>query len=74
MLVGNLIAHEPPVSLPPHQPALAETPEVHRGIGLGESCPCHDLAGGQRPVTKGREYAQPRRIAEPAKELRGQGE
>jgi hypothetical protein len=69
-LVGNLVVHEPPLALPRHQPALPETLQVHRGIGLAESRARHDVSRCQRAITQHLENAEPRRICQPAEQLR----
>lgn len=57
-----LVVHEPPIALPPHQAALAQTLEVHGGIRLAEPRPGHDLARAQRPVAQRGEYPEAREV------------
>ncbi len=73
-LVGDLVVHELPPPLPPDQPALGQTRQVHGHIGLAQARPGDNPAHRKRTVPERLEDTKPRRVSQSSEQLGPEGD
>jgi hypothetical protein len=73
-LVGDLVVHELPPPLPPDQPALGQTRQVHGHIGLAQARPGDNTTHRKRTVPERIEDTKPRRVSQSSEQLGPEGD
>ena len=73
-LVGDLVVHELPSSLPTDQPAFGQAGQVHGHIGLAQAGAGDNPAHRKWTVPERFEHTEPRRVGQSAEQLGPEGD